>query len=230
MLRSLSQAVYSVDNVGHFGLGARRYLHFTSPIRRYPDLVVHRLLKLMLRQEAQPAGKVYGEWPPRKEMKMWAEDSSLRERRAMEVERQVVDLYRALLMRERIGEEFSGTISGVTTAGLFIEIDEPYVEGLVRSERLDEDYELNDKTLRYEAPRVGKSLGLGDTVRVRIDSVSVPQRRIELSLLGAEPSKARSITPLTVRPERKRSSKKADSATVRRSQPNTKKSSRKPKR
>jgi len=230
VLRSLSQAVYSVDNVGHFGLGARRYLHFTSPIRRYPDLVVHRLLKLMLRQEAQPAGKVYGEWPPRKEMKMWAEDSSLRERRAMEVERQVVDLYRALLMRERIGEEFSGTISGVTTAGLFVEIDEPYVEGLVRSERLDEDYELNDKTLRYEAPRVGKSLGLGDTVRVRIDSVSVPQRRIELSLLGAEPSKARSITPLTVRPERKRSSKKADSATVRRSQPNTKKSSRKPKR
>ena len=191
VLRSLSQAVYSVDNVGHFGLGARRYLHFTSPIRRYPDLVVHRLLKLMLRQEAQPAGKVYGEWPPRKEMKMWAEDSSLRERRAMEVERQGVDLYR---------------------------------------ERLDEDYELNDKTLRYEAPRVGKSLGLGDTVRVRIDSVSVPQRRIELSLLGAEPSKARSITPQTASPERKRSSKKADSATVRRSQPNTKKSSRKPKR
>lgn len=186
VLRSLNQAVYSVDNVGHFGLGARRYLHFTSPIRRYPDLVIHRLLKLMLQQESLPAGKVYGEWPPRKEMKLWADDSSLRERRAMEVERQVVDLYRALLMRERIGEEFSGSISGVTTAGLFIEIDEPYVEGLVRSERLDEDYELNDKTLRYEAPRLGKSLGLGDQVRVRIDSVSVPQRRIELSLLGAE--------------------------------------------
>ncbi len=186
VLRSLNQAVYSVDNVGHFGLGARRYLHFTSPIRRYPDLVIHRLLKLMLQQESLPAGKVYGEWPPRKEMKLWADDSSLRERRAMEVERQVVDLYRALLMRERIGEEFSGSISGVTTAGLFIEIDEPYVEGLVRSERLDEDYELNEKTLRYEAPRLGKSLGLGDQVRVRIDSVSVPQRRIELSLLGAE--------------------------------------------
>lgn len=186
VLRSLNQAVYSVDNVGHFGLGARRYLHFTSPIRRYPDLVIHRLLKLMLKQESLPAGKVYGEWPPRKEMKLWADDSSLRERRAMEVERQVVDLYRALLMRERIGEEFSGSISGVTTAGLFIEIDEPYVEGLVRSERLDEDYELNEKTLRYEAPRLSKSLGLGDQVRVRIDSVSVPQRRIELSLLGAE--------------------------------------------
>ena len=186
VLRSLNQAVYSVDNVGHFGLGARRYLHFTSPIRRYPDLVIHRLLKLMLKQESLPAGKVYGEWPPRKEMKLWADDSSLRERRAMEVERQVVDLYRALLMRERIGEEFSGSISGVTTAGLFIEIDEPYVEGLVRSERLDEDYELNEKTLRYEAPRLSKSLGLGDQVRVRIDSVSVPQRRIELSLLDAE--------------------------------------------
>lgn len=184
VLRSLNQAVYSVDNVGHFGLGARRYLHFTSPIRRYPDLVVHRLLKLILQQESQPAGKVFGTWPPRKEMKEWATDSSLRERRAMEVERQVVDLYRALLMRERIGEEFSGIVSGVTSAGLFVEIDDPYVEGLVRSDRLDEDYELNDKTLRYETPKHGPSIGLGDAVRVRIDSVSVPQRRIELSLLS----------------------------------------------
>ncbi len=191
VLRSLNQAVYSVDNVGHFGLGARRYLHFTSPIRRYPDLVVHRLLKLILQQESLPAGKVYGSWPPRKEMKEWATDSSLRERRAMEVERQVVDLYRALLMRERIGEEFSGVVSGVTSAGLFVEIDDPYVEGLVKSDRLDEDYELNDKTLRYETPKNGPSIGLGDSVRVRIDSVSVPQRRIELSLLSAPSAKSK---------------------------------------
>jgi len=238
VLRSLSQAVYSVDNVGHFGLGARRYLHFTSPIRRYPDLVVHRLLKLILRQEAQRAGKVYGEWPPRKEMKLWADDSSLRERRAMEVERQVVDLYRALLMRERIGEEFSGSISGVTTAGLFVEIDDPYVEGLVRSERLDEEYELNDKTLRYEAPRIGKSFGLGDQVRVRIDSVSVPQRRIELSLLDVAESKRprRSSSeakqgPRNGKPDRRpRGSKSEAFPSKRGAKATSKKGARKPKR
>ncbi len=202
VLRSLNQAAYAVNNVGHFGLGARRYLHFTSPIRRYPDLVIHRLLKLILRNENQPAGKVFGAWPPREEMKEWADDSSLRERKAMEVERQVVDLYRALLMRERIGEEFDGSISGVTTAGLFVEIDEPYVEGLVRSERLDDDYELNDKTLRYESDRTGHGLGLGDRVRVRIDSVSVPQRRIELSLVDAEDQPGKKSAKRKIEPSR----------------------------
>lgn len=93
-------------------------------------------------------------------------------------------------MRERIGEEFAGIVSGVTSAGLFVEIDDPYVEGLVKSDRLDEDYELNDKTLRYETPKNGASIGLGDSVRVRIDSVSVPQRRIELSLLSAPSAKS----------------------------------------
>lgn len=208
VLRSLNQAQYAVENAGHFGLAARRYLHFTSPIRRYPDLVVHRLLKLILRQEGEPAGKVLGAWPPRKEMKEWADDSSLRERKAMVVERQVVDLYRTLLMRERIGEEFDGNVSGVTTAGLFVEIDDPYVEGLVRSERLDEEFELNDKTLRYESDRSGHGIGLGDRVRVRIDSVSVPQRRIELSLVSAA-----GVLPKTTRKRSLETSRKDEPAT-----------------
>ncbi|HNI60120.1 MAG TPA: S1 RNA-binding domain-containing protein, partial [Pseudomonadota bacterium] len=161
-----------------------------------------------LRQEGEPAGKVLGAWPPRKEMKEWADDSSLRERKAMVVERQVVDLYRTLLMRERIGEEFDGNVSGVTTAGLFVEIDDPYVEGLVRSERLDEEFELNDKTLRYESDRSGHGIGLGDRVRVRIDSVSVPQRRIELSLVSAA-----GVLPKTTRKRSLETSRKDEPAT-----------------
>ena len=189
LLRSLQQAIYSVENIGHFGLAAPRYLHFTSPIRRYPDLVTHRLLKLVLRREKQSAGQVFGKWPLPQEMKQWAADSSLRERRSMEVERQVVDFYRAQLMREHLGEEFSGTISSITTAGLFVELDDPYVEGLVRSERLDDEFELCDKRLSYRSSRTGVSLGLGDRVTVRIESVSIPQRRIELSLVWFEQAK-----------------------------------------
>ncbi|HMU38840.1 MAG TPA: ribonuclease R [Pseudomonadota bacterium] len=196
VLRSLNQAAYSVDNVGHFGLGAKLYLHFTSPIRRYPDLVVHRLLKLVLRQEGLLSGRTDGTWPVRKEMKAWAIDSSLRERRAMEVEREVVDLYRALLMRAHIGEEFSGAISAVTTAGLFVELDDPFVEGLIPSERLDDEFELYDQKLRYRSERTGQSFEMGLRVRVRIDAVSVPKRRIDMSLVADETHPKKSKKPL----------------------------------
>ena len=123
MLRSLKQAAYAVDNVGHFGLAAPEYLHFTSPIRRYPDLIVHRLMKQQLRREGRPAGQIDEAPPPlADELQLWARDSSMHERRAMEVERAVVDMYRVFVMRDRIGDELDGTISGVTALGLFVAI------------------------------------------------------------------------------------------------------------
>lgn len=203
MLRSLKQAVYATENVGHFGLAAPEYLHFTSPIRRYPDLIVHRLMKLQLRQEGRPAGLPdAGPLPTAEELRQWAGDSSRNERRAMEVERAVIDMYRVFLMRDRIGEELDGTISGVTAMGLFIELDDPYVEGLVRMDSLPERYELDEHSVRLYAPRSGQQLALGDRVRVRIDSVSVPRRRIDLGLVTVLDSvtPAGSAAPRSARP------------------------------
>jgi ribonuclease R len=185
LLRSLKQAIYSVNNIGHFGLAAETYLHFTSPIRRYPDLIVHRLLKAQLRLEGKPAGHQPSlRQLPREDLNRMAQESSKRERRAMDVERQVVDMYRAYLMREHVGEEFDGTVAGVTATGLFVEIDSPYVEGLVRTDSLSEPFEFDERTLRLHAPLSGRQIGLGARVRVRIDSVSVSRRRIELSLIA----------------------------------------------
>lgn len=185
LLRALKQAVYDVVNVGHYGLAAPEYLHFTSPIRRYPDLVCHRLLKNQLKHEGLPAGGVkFVPPPPTDEMRRWAAESSSHERRAMEAEREVVDMYRAFLMRDRVGEEYDGVIAGVTPFGIFVQIDEPFVEGLVRVERLGtERFSFDEQTVRLVAARSGKAFALGDAVRVRIENVSVPRRKIDLELV-----------------------------------------------
>ena len=190
LLRSLKQAVYDVVNVGHFGLAAPDYLHFTSPIRRYPDLIVHRLLKNQLRAEGLPSGGVKHEPPPpTAELAAFAAQSSSHERRAMEAEREVVDMYRAFLMRDRVGDVFDGTITGVMAFGLFVEIAEPFVEGLVKVERLDGDrYEYDERLVRLVGKKSGRSFALGDAVRVRIENVSVPRRKIDLTLEEHAPS------------------------------------------
>jgi ribonuclease R len=190
LLRSLKQAMYDVVNVGHFGLAASDYLHFTSPIRRYPDLIVHRLLKHRLHTEGVASGLtahgVQHEKPPtRPELQRMAADSSAAERRAMEAEREVVDMYRAFLMRDRIGEEYDAVITGVQGYGFFVEIAEPFVEGLVRVETVGDDfYELDERGMRLSGRRSGRTFALGDTVRVRVENVSVARRRVEVSLVS----------------------------------------------
>jgi ribonuclease R len=184
LLRTLKQAVYDVVNVGHFGLAAPDYLHFTSPIRRYPDLIVHRLLKHSLHSDGLPAGGAPGTRPARETLQQMAAESSSAERRAMDAERDVVDLYRAILMRDRIGEEYDGTIAAVVGFGLFVQIESPFVEGLVKLAGLTDDhYELDEATQRLVGRGSGRQFALGDPVKVRIENVSVQRRKIDLALV-----------------------------------------------
>jgi len=186
LLRSLKQASYDVVNLGHFGLASADYLHFTSPIRRYPDLIVHRLLKARLAALGKPAGgwgRDGGPVPPRETLQKMAAESSFSERNAMEVEREVVDLYRAFFLRDRIGDVFDGVISGVTGFGVFVTVDDPFVEGLVRIDALSDDYYTFDEpTCRLVGRRSGRVFALGDAVKVEVQSVSVVRRKIDFAL------------------------------------------------
>jgi ribonuclease R len=186
VLRSLKQAVYQTDNVGHFGLASEEYLHFTSPIRRYPDLIVHRLLKHHLHREGQASGGAAAlGLPSKSELQEMAAASSGHERRALEAEREAVAMYRAYFMREQVGEEFTGRVSAITNFGIFVEIDEPYVEGLIRLQSLDDDFYQYDRMRMELAGRAtGKIISLGDSVLVEVVEVSVQRRRIELRLLS----------------------------------------------
>ncbi|HXU61908.1 MAG TPA: ribonuclease R, partial [Polyangia bacterium] len=185
LLRSLKQATYDVVNIGHFGLASADYLHFTSPIRRYPDLIVHRLLKTRLAAMGRPAGgfKPGGTTTERTPLQKMAADSSFAERQAMEVEREVIGLYRAFFLRDRIGDVFEGVISGVTGFGLFVTVDDPFVEGLIRIDGLSDDYYTYDDTAaRLVGRRSGRAFALGDAVRVEVQSVSVVRRQIDFAL------------------------------------------------
>jgi ribonuclease R len=202
VLRALKQAVYSTENVGHFGLASEEYIHFTSPIRRYPDLLAHRLIKHALHREGQAAGGG-GRWrpPAPAELQELAAMSSSHERRAMEAEREAVAMYRAYLMREQVGEVMPGRISAITGFGAFVELDEPFVEGLIKLEALgDEPFSHDARGLRLIGRRSGTTLALGDRVTVEVLSVSVTLRRIELRLVsggttGPRPKRDRDAAP-----------------------------------
>jgi ribonuclease R len=183
-LRALRQAVYDVVNVGHFGLAAPDYVHFTSPIRRYPDLIVHRLLKFALHADGLAAGGPPPKPPAREVLTQMSVESSKNERRAMEAEREVIDLYRAFLMREHVGEEYEGVVAGVAPFGVFVQIESPFVEGLIKLDTLRDDfYQFDERTMRLAGQRTGRAFALGDKVRVVIENVSVQQRKVDLGLL-----------------------------------------------
>jgi ribonuclease R len=191
LLRTLKQAAYSTDNVGHFGLASEEYLHFTSPIRRYPDLLVHRLLKYYLHGEGQASGGAASSNPlSEEELRAAASDASSNERRALEVEREAVSMYRAYLMRDQLGEQMPGTISGVTGFGAFVEIDDPFVEGLIRTEALGDDhFELAPSSMRLVGRKSGVTISLGDRVVVEVAEASVPLRRVDFRLVEPSPTK-----------------------------------------
>jgi ribonuclease R len=174
LLRSLKQAIYDVVNIGHFGLASEAYLHFTSPIRRYPDLLVHRSVKRILNGEKPDIT------PPALEvLRVAATTSSTRERAAMGIEREVMDLYRALYMKTRLGEIFEGTVGSVVGSGVYVQIDEPFVDVLVRFESLgNERFELSDDELSLVAPRSGDRIILGDKMTLEIEDVSLVRRAV----------------------------------------------------
>jgi ribonuclease R len=188
VLRTLTQAVWDTVPIGHFGLASGDYLHFTSPIRRYPDLLVHRLLKYHLHRDGHPSGGGYAKPPPPVEtLTELAHASSTHERRAMEAEREAVAMYRAYLMRDQVGQRFEGTVSAVTSFGAFVELDEPYVEGLIKLESLgDDQFDFDDVHMRLAGRKTGLAIELGDRVTVEINNVSVVRRRIDFTLVATQ--------------------------------------------
>jgi ribonuclease R len=182
LLRSMKQATYDVANVGHFGLASKAYLHFTSPIRRYPDLVVHRLVHQVL-----TAGEPRRDDSARERLADAALASSIAERRSMEVERAIVDLYRTFMMKDRVGERFEGTVTAVVGSGMFVQLDAPFVDVLVRLEDMGEGHwEIDDDGLRIVAARSGDVVALGDRVEVEVTDAAILRRTVYAKRVGGE--------------------------------------------
>jgi len=179
MLRSMRKAIYSPQNLGHFGLAAKNYLHFTSPIRRYPDLVVHRSLHWSFQgEEGKDKLTKYTS-----RLEDIAQHSSVTERVADDAERDVEDLKKAEYMQQHIGEEFDGIISGVTAFGLFVELPDT-IEGFTHISQLDDDYyDYNEKLYALVGQRKHKAFHLGDKVRIKVAEVKMADRRIEFTIL-----------------------------------------------
>ena len=220
LLRTLTQAVWDTVPIGHFGLASGDYLHFTSPIRRYPDLLVHRLLKHQLHRDGHASGGGYGKLPPPVEiLAQLSAASSGHERRAMEAEREAVAMYRAYLMRDQVGERFPGTISAVTSFGAFVELEEPFVEGLIKLDSLGERFTYDELHMRLVAERSGRAIELGDRVTVEIANVSVLRRRIEFVLIEGAPKAATARPKLETSPRATVRQKKKAGREVARAQP-----------
>jgi ribonuclease R len=179
LLRCMKQARYAAENLGHFGLAASCYTHFTSPIRRYPDLVVHRILK----QGLGSGGRIVNAEQLAAELPTVAEHTSKRERVAMEAEREVVELKKVRFMADKVGEEFDGYLDGVTSFGLFVELVDYFVEGLIHIATLPVDYyRFLEKEYTLVGEGSGRRFRIGDPVRVRVAQVSPERRQIEFVL------------------------------------------------
>lgn len=239
LLRSMQQAVYAPENIGHFGLSYGAYAHFTSPIRRYPDLLTHRAIKAVLRggrydpkgldtsvlntmlspaaRKAQVQDKADGKKKGEGELAIWEAlgvHCSANERRADEASRDVEAWLKCYFIRDKLGEEFTGTISGVATFGIFVQLDALYIEGLVHVTELGADYFQYDEA-RHElrGERTGIRYQLTDRVTVQVSRVDLDARKIDLrlvsepgikTLLKSDPRRTEKSTTGTGRPERKK--------------------------
>jgi ribonuclease R len=180
LLRSMKQARYSASNKGHFGLALDFYSHFTSPIRRYPDLMCHRILKGLIAPEGGTGRPVYRE----DEIERMAIHLSERERAAMEAERETEDRIRVLFMKERVGQVYEGIISHITSYGFFVELFDVFVEGIVLLSTLHDDYyAFEEEKFRLIGRRTRKTYRIGDHVRIRVALADVEKNLLHFSLV-----------------------------------------------
>lgn len=190
LLRSMKQAIYDPDNRGHFGLALPAYAHFTSPIRRYPDLALHRAIKYLL---AESAGAVEhqrtanGGWHSNIEMMLQLGDHcSMTERRADEATRNVADWLKCDFMQDHVGQVYRGTINSVTSFGFFVRLDDLFIDGLVHVSTLDNDYYRYDNVgQRFTGESSGAIYRLGDKVEVRVEAVHLDERKIDFMLVSS---------------------------------------------
>jgi ribonuclease R len=201
LLRSMSQAVYQPENDGHFGLAYPAYTHFTSPIRRYPDLMVHRAIRQLIRSDNQDKAlldtirRAEGASVISKKdiypydtaaLLQFGEQCSLTERRADDATRDVMDFLKCEYMREHVGETFDGVISTVTNFGIFVQLDDLYIEGLVHVTNLTSDfYQFDPVRMVLRGERSGRVFRMGDPVEVIVSRVDLDDRKIDFEMLGA---------------------------------------------
>jgi ribonuclease R len=224
MLRSLKQARYSEKNVGHFALASPSYTHFTSPIRRYPDLIVHRLLRELIQSGADPTGAAilsdgpqrWGEKPtgkrrpehverstvdgpiPEAELAAIAAESSQSERRADDAERELIEWKKIKFMQDRVGEDFNAIILSCTKYGFFVELNELFIEGLVPLTSLQDDrYMFRDTDRQIVGTRNGRVFKMGQQVHVLLDRIDRQQRRLQFALLPSDEDVA--VAPRSLR-------------------------------
>ena len=173
-VRTMAKAEYSTENIGHYGLAFKYYTHFTSPIRRYPDLMVHRLLERYF--DKQPS-------VDKEEYEAKCKHASEMERKAVEAERASIKLKQAEFMADKIGEDFDGLISGVSKYGIFVEVKENKCEGMIRLRDLDDDfYYLDEENYKVIGHRHGHEFKLGDPIRIKVKHIDIRKKQLDYEL------------------------------------------------